>query len=216
MPAMGMQQEYGTVDYSAFVPPPVTMDPGEPVQMPTTVAPEPAVESKLKEASDYGSDFQIPHIDPSQFQEEEDDGNFFNSFNYTNNFNTDEIANAMTSSTSKEVLPKHPGSREVSKFDFCNDTTDNVSVDENDLVNQMSSLKVSSDLLSDKLDQLELTSKTQDSIEKFSQAKFLIEMGNIDKGNEILNGMMATKEINLKQSESLDHQIMNTFDPISE
>lgn len=70
--------------------------------------------------------------------------------------------------------------------------------------------------LSDNLDDLELTSSAKDHIEKFSQAKYQIDLGNIEKGNEILNEMMKNKEIKYKDFSNIDQHILNTFAPISD
>lgn len=215
MQAMGANSEYGTVDYSAFSQPPSLEQVAPPVPVQTTVVPEPATESQAKEAADYGSDFQIP-VFQDHFQEE-DDNQFFNSFNYNNgDLNSNGHSSAMTSSTPKEMFSEQKDQREVSKFDFVKDAPESPSHGAAGLVDQMKSLKISQDSLVERIEELELTTDKQEAIEKFSQAKYQIEMGNVEKGNEILGEMFASKQIKYKEFSNIDQHIMNTFGPISD
>lgn len=212
--AMPHSSEYGTVDYSAFTQPPTMVAPVEHAPVPTTVVPQATEEVKAQEASDYGSDFQIPTFDGNNFQDEEN--NFFNSFNYNNNgFGFNGYANAEESPTTRDLFSHPSDPRKVSKFDFCNDAAD-TSPEENALVRQMMNLKVSPDALSDRIDDLELTSSDQEVIQKFSQAKYQIEMGNVEEGNKILSQMLENQEIAFKKYSSMDQAPFKTFTPVSD
>lgn len=216
MQTMPASSQYGTVDYSAFSQPPYYESPPVPVHMPTKVASEPTAEAELKEAADFGSDLQIPVYDGNNFQEEEG-GTFLNSFSYANqDFTSNGFGGGMPSDTSGDYFSKPSGSREVSKFDFCTETADDYSPDTKSLVDKMMGLKVTSEPLSDRLEELELISDKQEINEKFSQAKYQIEMGNVDAGNDILNEMMQNKEIDFKKFASLDQHIIQSFAPISD
>lgn len=217
MQTMSTTSEFGTVDYSAFTQPPSIESVAPPVQVPTTVAPEPVAETKAKEMAEFGSDFQIPVLEDHHFQEEDNNQQFFNSFNYNNgDFNSNGINNAMTSATSKEGFSKPSVPREVSKFDFCDDTPESPSNGASELTDQMKSLKISADSPAERIEDLELTSEKQEAVEKFSQAKYQLEMGNTEKANEILNEMLANKEITYKNYLDMGNHLLNTFDPISD
>lgn len=206
--------DFRAVDYSVFSQPPPLAPPMDHAQAPTKVVPDAVEEAKGKGASDFGSDLQIPVFDGNNFQDE--DNNFFNSFNYNNNgFGIGGYSGVDESPTSGDYFSKQTGPRNASKFDFCYDYTDN-SPHDSSLVTQMMNLKVSPDALSDRIDDLELTSDNKDIIQKFSLAKYQIEMGNIEEGNNILNQMMENKEIAFKKYSEMDQDILKTFAPISD
>lgn len=180
------QSTYGTVDYNAFSQPPTTV--GEVA----FASQEPAPETPQKEASDYGSDFQIPVFDPTQLIDDHENEPFFNSFSYKANEPEAKQSKSIPSSSTKGSPPDSGAYNKVSKFGF------------------------GYEALSESIDELELTSSSKELIEKFSQAKYQIEMGNIEEGNKILNEMMESKQIRYKQYANLENHIMSTFAPISE
>ena len=90
------------------------------------------------------------------------------------------------------------------------------SQEDNGKYRQMSKFGFGYEALSENLDELELTSNKKELVEKFSQAKYQVEMGNLEEGNQILNEMMEDGEIRFKQFFGIDHDILNTFAPISE
>jgi hypothetical protein len=181
---------FGTVDYSAF-----TAPPGTTIAEASFGNAEIVQEAEQKESSDFGSDFNIPPFDPNQFNEDNENNGFLNSFNYKNE--NGEAAQAPEASNVTKASPQMEGEAknvgQVSKFGF------------------------GYEALSENLDELEVTSNSKGVVEKFSQAKYQIEMGNIDEGNQILNDMMTSGEIKYKEFSSIDQHIMSsTFGPISE
>lgn len=177
---------YGTIDYSAFSQPPTS------VAAAAFVSQEPVSETPHKEASDYGSDLQIPAFDPAQFTEGLDNDPFLSAFNYKNNGSAAKLPKSVPSSSTKDSPPDSGAFKEISKFGFGYEP------------------------LSENIDELELTSSKKELVEKFSQAKYQIEMGNIEEGDRILNNMMQKNEIRYKPFSSLENHIMSTFAPISE
>jgi len=194
----------GAVDYSAFSQPPEMPD----AIVMNNINHEQKVEIENKESSDFESDFKIPAFQPENFGEGEDESMnpFFKSFNFqTTEPIADPTNNILTSTTAKEAFPQTSSKAEVSKFGF------NGVFPENDLNEGLES-----ESLSDNIAELELTSNTKELNQKFSQAKYQIEMGNTEKGNKILGEMMAKKEIRYKEFSSIDENIMKTFEPISD
>lgn len=177
---------YGTIDYSAFSQPPTSMAAA------AFVSPEPVSETFPKEGTDYGSDLQIPQFDPAQFTEGLDNDPFLSAFNYKSNGATTKLQKSVPSSSTKDSPPDSGAFKQISKFGF------------------------GYEALSENIEELELTSSRKDLIEKFSQAKYQIEMGNIEEGDMILNDMMQKNEIRYKPFSSLENHIMSTFAPISE
>lgn len=181
---------FGTVDYSAF-----TAPPGTTIAEASFGNSEIPQEPEQKEASDFGSDFNIPPFDPNQFTEDNDNNGFLNSFNYKNENGGSNQAPVASNTTkaSPQMAGEAKNVGQVSKFGF------------------------GYEALSENLDELEVTSNSKEVIEKFSQAKYQIEMGNIEDGNQILNDMMTNGEIKYKEFSSIDQHIMSsTFGPISE
>lgn len=175
---------YGTVDYSAFSQPPVGMT--ESAFTSQNQVPDHEMEKIINA---FDSDFHIPGLDSSQFNEEENNNAFLNHFSY--NGNGDAHDNDI-SHPSKSDQSEGETKKGVSKFGFGYEE------------------------LSENLSELELTTTSKELIEKFSQAKYQIEMGNIDDGNQILNEMMNNNEIRYKEFSNIDQHIMSTFAPISE
>lgn len=152
---------------------------------------EPVQEALNHKNSDYGSDFQLPAFDASQL-DEFDQEPFMNAFPGKANGGKKHESMSFPSSLTKESPEDNGKYREMSKFGF------------------------GYEALSENLDELELTSSKKELVEKFSQAKYQIEMGNLEEGNQILNEMMENNEIRFKQFFGIDHDILNTFAPISE
>lgn len=180
---------FGTVDYDAFMAPP-----GTTVAEASFGNSQIIQEAEQKEASDFGSDFNIPPFDPNQFNDDNDNNGFLNSFNYKNE-NEGVVKNSLPSNSTKASPPQvgEPRTRgQVSKFGF------------------------GYEALSENLDELEVTSTSKEVVEKFSQAKYQIEMGNIEEGNQILNEMMSNGEIRYKEFSIDQHIMSSTFGPISE
>lgn len=216
MQTMPLASQYGAVDYTAFSQPPSFESSQIPAQMPSKIATEMVTDTRPQDNGDFGSDLQLPYYDGNTFQDEDSD-NFFNSFSYANtDFTSNGFNGVATTDSSGNFFSQPSGSRQVSKFDFCNETADDHSTEENALVDKMMGLKVTPDVLSERVDELELTSEKQEINEKFSQAKYQIDMGNIKVGNDILNDMMQNKEITFKKSTDDDQNIMKTFGPISD
>jgi len=201
-PPPPFQPTMGTVDYNAFSQPPPL-----PHTSINIINPEHQDESKEKEAFDFGSDFQIPAFEAANFHDDEDDTNmpFFKSFSYTDSEPTTQTSNNVkTSSTSKESLPQ-TSQVEVSKFGFNGVFPDNTQQED-----------FESESLSDNIAELELTSNTKELNQRFSQAKYQVEMGNTEKGNEILGEMMDKKEIRYKELSNIEQDIINTLGPLSD
>jgi hypothetical protein len=152
---------------------------------------EPIQETINHKNSDYESDFQLPVFDVDQF-DVIDHMPFMKSFSGKANGGNKHEKMSSPSSVIKENPEDNEKYREMSKFGF------------------------GYEALSENLDELELTSNKKELVEKFSQAKYQIEMGNLDEGNQILNEMMENNEIRFKQFFGIDHDILNTFAPISE
>lgn len=177
---------YGAVDYSAFSQPATT------VAAAAFATPELIQEPFSKETHDYDSDFQIPAFDPTQIVDDIDNMPFLNSFSYKDSSSDVKQVKSVPSSSTKDSPPNSGAPKEVSKFGF------------------------GYEALSDNLDELEITSNSKEVIERFSQAKYQIEMGNLEEGNQILNDMMNKSEIRYKEYSNLENHIMSTFAPISE
>lgn len=152
---------------------------------------EPIQETHNHKNLDYGSDFQLPAFDSSQLDEFDQDP-FMNPFSGKANGGVKLESMSFPSSATKETHEENGKYKEMSKFGF------------------------GYEALSENLEELELTSNRKELIEKFSQAKYQIEMGNLEEGNQILNEMMENNEIRFKQFFGIDHDILNTFAPISE
>lgn len=184
--ASAPQPTYGTIDYSAFSQPLTS------VVAPSFADHENITETFQKEASDYGSDLQIPTFYPAQFTDDLDNDPFLGTFNYKSFDPASQIPKSVPSSTAKESPPDSGAFKETSKFGFGYDS------------------------LSENIEELELTSNSKEMVEKFSQAKYQIEMGNVEEGNIILNDMMQKNEIRYKPFSSSNFGVMSTFGPISE
>mmetsp|Transcript_2693 Transcript_2693/g.3152 ORF Transcript_2693/g.3152 Transcript_2693/m.3152 type:complete len:260 (+) Transcript_2693:337-1116(+) len=203
---------FGAVDYSAFShphppPAPISAPPmgvrveapiqapiQAPSQAPVQVPVQPQALPKKQDSGDYGSDFQIPSFESNPFQDGPEGDSFLQTFEYKSNGTAEDATNGILTSATANGNFQQPGSiGGMSKFGF------------------------GYDALSENLDELELATNSQELVEKFSQAKYQVEMGNTEKGNEILNEMMASKEIRYKEfSDHFDQHILNTFAPITE
>jgi hypothetical protein len=143
-----------------------------------------------KMMSTFDSDFHIQStIDSNQFNDESNNNVFLNHFNFNDNQDAQEIENQNLAKLDQSEGETKQG---VSKFGFGYEE------------------------LSENLSELELTTSSKELIEMFSQAKYQIEMGNIEDGNQILNEMMSNNEIRYKEFSNIDQHIMSSFTPISE
>jgi len=183
----GQEMQYNSYANSVFAQPQVS------VAAAAFSSQEPVVkEAVLQQTSSYDSDFQIPGFDPSQLAEDIDSEPFLNSFTYKANGAKPKEPKSVPSSMTKDSHSEPEGKREVSKFGF------------------------GYEALSENIDGLELTTNTKDLVEKFSQAKYQIEMGNVDEGEQILTSMMGNNQIRFKEFVGLDDHIMNQFNQDSE
>jgi hypothetical protein len=143
-----------------------------------------------KMMSTFDSEFHIQStIDSNQFNDESNNNVFLNHFNFNDNGDAQEIENQNQAKVDQSESETKQG---VSKFGFGYEE------------------------LSENLSELELTTSSKELIEMFSQAKYQIEMGNIEDGNQILNEMMSNNEIRYKEFSNIDQHIMSSFTPISE
>lgn len=179
------QPGFETVDFGAFSPPPSSMG-----TTPAFAMQDPGQDLATKENGDYGSDSQLPNFDPNKMVDDFDQEPFFSSFNYKANGAGDDPMS---------------GSSKPIKGPF----------QENNPMGLMSKFGFGYESLAENIDELELINNNKESVEKFSQAKYQIEMGNNEEGNRILNEMMG-KEIRYKQYSNLENPFSSTFAPISE
>ena len=179
---------YGTVDYSAFSQPP-TLAGANAFNKQTPVV----IEASQKEAVDFGSDFQIPSFDSLQLVDDIDQEPFLNPYNYVNNGGVEKAQNPVPSNSMKGSTPDlMKAAHHASKFGFNYES------------------------LAESIEELELTKTSKELVEKFSQAKYQMEMGNMSEADKILNEMMEKKQIRYKQFSGAENHIMGTFGPISE
>uniref|UniRef100_A0A7S3N8B0 C3H1-type domain-containing protein n=1 Tax=Euplotes harpa TaxID=151035 RepID=A0A7S3N8B0_9SPIT len=179
---------YGTVDYSAFAPPPS-------MQSASYSVPEP-VEPSEKQA-EFSLDFGMGPFDVNKLTEDFDEKLFVGSFSYQSN------GKAKENGFKPKAAPSYATS--VPKYEF-------------GLSSEKSRFGFEYEPLHESIHELELTNPSDKSLkEKFDQAKFEIDIGNELEGNKILKEMMDNQEIRYKIFNPVDNGVfMNAFTPFSE
>lgn len=164
-------------------------------QPPTTYSSqEGTFSSPFAMTSAFANDFEYPGFSNFSTQEHDNNG-LFDMFGHKepSNGKTSIKTSNVLSSSAKDSLPIISSEKETSKFGF------------------------EFGPLSESIDDLELTTTDRAIKDKFLQAKFEIDVGNIPEANKILKEMMENEEIRYKQLSFLDNNgFLGEYAPTSE